>query len=407
MIIRTVKNKDNPYYLKNRTAPNDPRLTWKAKGVHDYLMSKPDHWEAVINELVTASADGEATVRSAINELIEFGYMHRAREINELGRVIRWRLDAYEAPDMNPYFVANEPHCTFPHVGEPHLACPHVENQALVINDLAVSNEKLVSNENLENRGDPSIQDLPGTTKAIPPTSPKAKIINQVLATSPTIKANAVTENAPVLINTEAGPAAGHRNPPSQQGIIGLVQASADKFSGNGHRNRVQCHIDGLKSKLERRGIDVPMLVKMTDKVLDEMGRTALANGESEAADTALREAQQFIADLTEIGKRFWMIDGIVSVFRSWEVNDKRPRPSYKQLLEHASLMVAGKVEKQTAGVTGPRYDFSKPDKPDKKWLLDTYQQDNLDYIVMEVPRDKQLIAKANILKKWSELCKQ
>lgn len=406
MIIRTVKNKDNPYYLKNRTAPNDPRLTWKAKGVHDYLMSKPDHWEAIIKELIAASADGQSAVRSAIKELIKFGYMHRARETNDLGRVVRWRLDAYETPEMNPYFGVETPDGDFldldvPDDDFPDDDFPDVENRSLVSNDPAISNDQL------ESRGDPSIQDLPGQPQALPPASPTAMIVNQVLAASPAIKASAVTGNAPGAIRAEAGPAAGHRNFPGQQGIIGLVQASTDKFSGNGNRNRVQCHIDGLKSKLERRGIDVPMLVQMTDKVLDEMGRTALANGESEAADTALREAQQFIADLTEIGKRFWVIDGIVSVFRSWEVNDKRPRPSYKQLLEHASLMVAGKVEKQTAGVTGPRYDFSKPDKPDKKWLLDTYQQDNLDYIVMEVPRDKQSIAKANILKKWSELCKQ
>ena len=151
----------------------------------------------------------------------------------------------------------------------------------------------------------------------------------------------------------------------------------------------------------------MPMLVMMTDKVLDEMGRTALANGESEAADTALREAQQFISDLTDTGRRFWTIDGIVSVFRSWETHDKRPRPSYKQLLEHASLMVAGKLEKKPAAGSAGRYDFSNPDRPDKRWLLDTYQQDNLDYIVQVAPRDKQAIAKANILKKWSELCKQ
>lgn len=170
MIVRTVKNKENPYYLKNRTAPNDPRLTWKAKGVHDYLMSKPDHWEAIIKELIAASADGEEAVRSAINELIKFGYMHRAREINELGRVIRWRLDAYEAPEMNPYFVANEPHPAFPDVAEPDLAYPHLGNQALVINDLGVSNERSVSNEKRVSNGGQRVQDLPSPAQTqLPP----------------------------------------------------------------------------------------------------------------------------------------------------------------------------------------------------------------------------------------------
>lgn len=178
MIVRTVKNKENPYYLKNRTAPNDPRLTWKAKGVHDYLMSKPDHWEAIIKELIAASADGEETVRSAIKELIKFGYMHRAREINELGRVVRWRLDAYESPEMNPYFVANEPHLAFPDLVKPDVAAPDLANQALVINDLGVSNERAVSNEKGVSNGGQRVQDQPSTTKAqtAPPTALPVKV---------------------------------------------------------------------------------------------------------------------------------------------------------------------------------------------------------------------------------------
>lgn len=321
MIIRTVKNRDNPYYLKNRTAPNDPRLTWKAKGVHDYLMSKPDHWEAVIKELVTASADGEATVRSAINELIEFGYMHRAREINDLGRVIRWRLDAYEAPEMNPYFVANEPHCTFPHVGEPHVACPHVENQALVSNDPVVSNEQLVNNEDLEKREDPSIQDLPSPTVAAFPPSPKAMIVNQVLGNQPSGKV--------------------------ESGFVGLAQAATDKFNGNGKKPAEVHHLDGLTKQVESWGMTMPAFREMVDAFLDRYGMVEIANLDTELGIKTLTKAQSKVKEICAHGEQFRTVAGLSGAFSDWYATDwrgkKGEKPTGDQLVEHIGVMKSRK----------------------------------------------------------------
>ena len=135
MIVRTVKNKENPYYVKARTAVVDKRLSWKAKGIHDYLMSKPDHWQANIEELAKASSDGIDAVRSGVNELITTGYMKRMRVTDSKGKVTGWRLDTYEQPDMS------KPDMCFPDVAE-----PDVDNPMLVINETknvlnVVSNE--------------------------------------------------------------------------------------------------------------------------------------------------------------------------------------------------------------------------------------------------------------------------
>jgi hypothetical protein len=124
MIVRTVKNKENPYYVKARTAVVDKRLSWKAKGIHDYLMSKPDHWQANIEELAKASSDGIDAVRSGVNELIKYGYMKRMREVDDKGKVTGWRLDTYE-----------QPHLAQPDMGFPDVAEPDVENPTLVINE--------------------------------------------------------------------------------------------------------------------------------------------------------------------------------------------------------------------------------------------------------------------------------
>lgn len=104
MIVRTVKDRTNPYYLKNRRAADDTRLSFKAKGILDYLLSKPDHWQAHINELVNAGTDGAAAVRSGVDELIEHGYITRV-QIRKNGKIVGWRLDTYETPELNPHFA--------------------------------------------------------------------------------------------------------------------------------------------------------------------------------------------------------------------------------------------------------------------------------------------------------------
>ena len=108
MIFRTIHNKENPYFQLNRGAVEDKRLTYKAIGIHTYLMSKPDHWEANESDIVNRHADGRSSVRSGIQELIKFGYMIRV-QVREGRRIIGWRLDSYETPDLNPHYTNDNP----------------------------------------------------------------------------------------------------------------------------------------------------------------------------------------------------------------------------------------------------------------------------------------------------------
>lgn len=147
MIYRTVKDRDNYYVKLNTTAINDPRLSFKAVGIHAYIMAKPDGWEARESDMVQRHADGLASVRSGVKELIEYGYMVRVRIINERKQVVGWRIDTYETPALNPHYVADaeqpphvdEPDCENlnldtatgekPDCGFPDLENPQVENR--------------------------------------------------------------------------------------------------------------------------------------------------------------------------------------------------------------------------------------------------------------------------------------
>lgn len=72
-IVRTQK-RENPFVQIDKGIFEDPRISWKAKGVLGYLLSKPDNWTIVLNDIVNKSPDGLTVVRSALKELQENGY---------------------------------------------------------------------------------------------------------------------------------------------------------------------------------------------------------------------------------------------------------------------------------------------------------------------------------------------
>lgn len=95
-IIRVVKNRD--YVVMNKTALHDPRLSWKAKGLHAYMLSMPDDWTFYNNELINHAKDGKDSFKSAMKELQETGYVKRKRKQNEEGKFDGWETIVYEIP---------------------------------------------------------------------------------------------------------------------------------------------------------------------------------------------------------------------------------------------------------------------------------------------------------------------
>lgn len=60
---------------------NDVDLSWKAKCIFIYMISKPEGWKLNIKgDLVKRSTDGERAVYSGISELVDAGYISRSRD---------------------------------------------------------------------------------------------------------------------------------------------------------------------------------------------------------------------------------------------------------------------------------------------------------------------------------------
>jgi len=79
MIIRVIK-RDHPYVMIDKTALEDPRLSFRAKGLHAYLLAKPDNWTPNREQLASASKEGRDAVEIALRELKMCGYFERKRE---------------------------------------------------------------------------------------------------------------------------------------------------------------------------------------------------------------------------------------------------------------------------------------------------------------------------------------
>lgn len=72
-IFRMQRNIDNFTILTNDLL-NDARLSFKARGLLCYLLSKPRDWQVSSAQLTKASPQGMTAIRSALKELKECGY---------------------------------------------------------------------------------------------------------------------------------------------------------------------------------------------------------------------------------------------------------------------------------------------------------------------------------------------
>lgn len=97
-VIR-VKKRPSSFVLIDKTFLEDTRLSYKAKGILAYLLSKPDNWKVIVANLVNNSSDGKAAVYSGLRELKKYGYYEKRPVRSEDGRKIaRWESTVYEVP---------------------------------------------------------------------------------------------------------------------------------------------------------------------------------------------------------------------------------------------------------------------------------------------------------------------
>lgn len=93
----TVRKEQN-YTIISNDIFKDTRLSFKAKGLLTTMLSCPPNWNYTIEGLSKISKDGKASIRSALAELEEFGYLERKQLRDEKGSFTDLEYIVYEKP---------------------------------------------------------------------------------------------------------------------------------------------------------------------------------------------------------------------------------------------------------------------------------------------------------------------
>lgn len=132
--IARIKKRKNPFVQIDKTCLDDVSLSWKAKGLHAYLISKPDDWVVRLTQLCKASTEGRDAMRTGITELEKAGYIKKGEkpEHDEKGRLIGCAWYVYELP---------QPKSDYPNSAEPQSDNTAVGQSASTNKELRTKNE--------------------------------------------------------------------------------------------------------------------------------------------------------------------------------------------------------------------------------------------------------------------------
>ena len=141
-IIRTPKDGSSPYVATSRAAAQDERLSFEARGMLWYLLSKPSDWKVVIGDLMKAGHCGRDRVYRILRELQTAGYLMRERQQQDAkGRLMPATYRVYERPHTENTYT--EPHATTE--PEPCTEKPYTENRTLQNRDSTEQKKELAT----------------------------------------------------------------------------------------------------------------------------------------------------------------------------------------------------------------------------------------------------------------------
>ena len=97
-VIR-VKRTPGNFVMMDKSFLENPGLSWKAKGILAYLLSKPDNWKVIVRDIVNRAIDGKASVYSGLNELKAHGHYEKTPvRTKDNDRISHWEGTVSELP---------------------------------------------------------------------------------------------------------------------------------------------------------------------------------------------------------------------------------------------------------------------------------------------------------------------
>lgn len=106
MIRRSEHSADKKFTIISRAVAQDSSLSFQARGLLLYVLSKPGNWSAKDADLMRAGGVGEKALASIIRELKTAGYIRRTRKQKPGTGQFYFLTEVFEEPE----FESLEPH---------------------------------------------------------------------------------------------------------------------------------------------------------------------------------------------------------------------------------------------------------------------------------------------------------
>jgi len=134
-IIRAPRG-TQPYFMMLRETAQDARLTFEARGVLAYLLSKPDDWRIDEGDLMREGGVGRDKVRRILRELKQTGYLHVQQARNANNTFAAAQFELHEKPLTEK-----------PSTENPLTAQPSTENPTHTYKEILQNTEKAQNTE--------------------------------------------------------------------------------------------------------------------------------------------------------------------------------------------------------------------------------------------------------------------
>ena len=116
-----VKKKENFTTIHNNLIL-DESISWKAKGILIYMLSKPAGWKYKSSEIAKNATDGRDSVRNGLKELVENGYISRQK--NSDGSLTYYIFEDKRQNNIKDYLQKSE-------TENPKLENPKLDNPSV------------------------------------------------------------------------------------------------------------------------------------------------------------------------------------------------------------------------------------------------------------------------------------
>jgi hypothetical protein len=144
LIVWRTKHKEN-FKVIDLTCFQDKNLSWKAKGIFSYLISRPDGWEINMSDLRDRSIDGVDSIYSGLDELLDHKYVFRITKKNEKSQIVKRGYFVTEIPKtIKEIIELTKPFGYCPDGEKPDREKPYKGNPALSNKD---SNNEEINNK--------------------------------------------------------------------------------------------------------------------------------------------------------------------------------------------------------------------------------------------------------------------